>query len=128
MTDLLFPKDWHRIKVGEYVAAHRAEFDQFDLKKIPQYSLVQRISTRGALLVMLENDPKINEPKRANLNSAICKEIRRQASLLISEYAQRIETVDTQARNFLGKHVVYEGKPPAVTVGLKTLDLQAERG
>lgn len=132
MTDLLFPKDWHRIRVDEYVAAHREEFDQLDLKKMPQYALIQKISARGTLLAMLENDPKINEPKRTALNKAMFKEVRRQASLLISEYTQRVEMgtalVDTQAKTFLSKHVVYEGKPPAVTVGLKTLDLQAERG
>lgn len=132
MTDLLFPEEWHRIKVDEYIANHRTEFDQIDLKKIPQYLLIQKISMGGTLLAMLENDPKISEPKREPLDKAMLDEVRRQISHLISEYGRRVEMdaflIDSRVKNFLSKHVVYEGKPPPVTVGLETLDLQAERG
>lgn len=132
MTDLLFPDEWQRIKVDEYVLAHRTEFDNVDLIKIPQYLLAQKISLGGTILGMLENDPMIDHPKREPLNKAMLKEIQWQMSQLVFEYNHRIKegtaSIDTKVKSFLGKHVVYEGKPPPVTVGLKTLDLHAERG
>lgn len=132
MTDLLFPDEWHRIKVSEYVNAHRTEFDKIDLTQIPQYMLVQKISLGGTTCAILENDPKINEPKREALNRAMLKEVRWQVSQLVFEYIQRVTAgtvlVDDKVKNALSKHVVYEGKPPPVTVGLKSVELHAERG
>ncbi len=132
MTDLLFPDEWHRIRVGEYVEAHRTEFDKIDLTTIPQYQLNQKIDMGGTLIAMLENDPKIDEPKRKSLNKAMLGEVRRQVSILVSEYVHRVQggevLVDGKVKSALSKHVVYEGKPPPVVVGLKTLDLHAERG
>lgn len=132
MTDLLFPDEWHRIKVAEYVVAHKTEFNNIDLTTIPQYQLNQKIGMGGTLIAMLENDPKIDEPKRKSLNKAMLGEVRRQVSKLVSEYVHRVQTgavlVDGKVKSALSKHVVYEGKPPPVIVGMKSIELHAERG
>lgn len=127
MTDILFPENWPEIDVDDYIIQRRAAFDCLDLQTIPAYALLDKIQLTSLLLALLTSDPL--KDKRERLNDVMFNEVLRQNNLVVVEYVRRVDcklmTVDSQSKLFLEDFANLPEKPPAQTVGMKTLDLGA---
>ncbi len=107
-SDVLFPEGWAKINVDHYVTQHTLAFDLVDLTRIPHKALISKIKLGGMLQAMLENDPlRHDSKKRDRLNTAVLVEIRRQLTILVEEYNQRIRIesmrIENRAKIFLGR-------------------------
>lgn len=123
-NDVLFPEGWAEINVDNYVAQHTVAFNLVDLTRIPHEILVDKIKLGGMLQAMLENDPlKHDSKKRDRLNSAVLVEIRRQLTILVEEYNQRIRIksmrIENQAKIFLGRYLSQVVKMKPAIIGVR---------
>lgn len=123
-SDVLFPEGWAEINVDNYVTQHTVEFDLVDLTRIPHETLISKIRFGGMLQALLENDPlRHDSKKRDRLNTAVLVEIRRQLTILVEEYNQRIRIesmrIENRAKIFLGRHLSQVVKMKPAIIGVR---------